>query len=120
MKGFSIFEYCYRDADNFKSWGQLLLDGVASERDIKSLTDRLESGEFFIAEQVGIPPLYESLWMLSSGPTNADHVWHQFQGLRLASEVEIDTVPHETLDHFLNQFASVKTWDLERSAHACQ
>ena len=31
MNGFSVFEYCYRDAANFKSWGQLLLEGIASE-----------------------------------------------------------------------------------------
>ena len=117
MNGFSVFEYCYRDAANFKSWGQLLLEGIASEHDAESITARLESGEFFIAEQVGVPPLYESLWILSHGPTDDDHVWHQFQGLRSVSEFEIGAILHGSVEDLLSRFKDVKMWNLERSPH---
>ncbi len=30
MVDFSIFEHCYRDADNYKAYGQLLLKGLVS------------------------------------------------------------------------------------------
>lgn len=118
MSGFSVFEYCYCDASNFKSWGRLLVDGIASPEDIAALSDRLESGEFFIAEQVGIPTLYEGLWELSNGQTGDDHVWHRFHDLRPAAESEIDEFPHGTLGDLLNRFKYVNAWKLESSCHA--
>ena len=33
MTQFSIFDYLYRDASNYKSWGSLLLEGRATEAD---------------------------------------------------------------------------------------
>ena len=62
MTEFSIFDYLYRDASNYKSWGSLLLEGSATKTDLELLRACLESGEFFISEQVGIPPLYAGLW----------------------------------------------------------
>lgn len=118
MGGFSVFEYCYCDAGNFKSWGRLLIEGIAKPEDISALADRLESGEFFIAEQVGIPPLYEGLWKLSNGPTVDDHVWHRFHDLRRATEGEIGNVRHGSVDDLLNRFRNVKAWKLGSSCHA--
>ena len=117
-KSFSVFEYCYCDAGNFKSWGQLLLKGVVKPVDISALSDRLESGEFFIAEQVGIPTLYEGLLKLSNGPTADDHVWHRFHDLRRAAESEIADVLHGSLDDLLNRFRNVNAWKLESSCHS--
>lgn len=90
---FSIFEYLYRDASNYKAWGKLLLSGTASENDVTTLQQYLDSKEFFIAEQVGIPALYKELWDLSDGPTNDDHAFHSFYELRPATDEEIATLP---------------------------
>lgn len=79
---FCIFEYLYRDASNYKVWGTLRLEGVANEIDRQVLVSKFESGEFFIAEQLGIPALYADLWEFSNGPTEDDHVWHTFHALR--------------------------------------
>ena len=78
----SIFEYLYRDSGNFKVWGALLLSGSSSREDEATLRNCLESEEFFVAEQVGIPVLYRELWALSGGPTSADHAFHEFIALR--------------------------------------
>lgn len=53
----TVFEYLYRDAGNFKTYGRVLLLGrdEAAEREIRAC---LEWGDQFVAEQVGIPALY--------------------------------------------------------------
>ena len=42
---FTIFEYLYRDASNYKVWGTLLLDGVANEIDLQVLGPVIEVSE---------------------------------------------------------------------------
>jgi len=117
MTEFSIFDYLYRDASNYKSWGSLLLEGRATEADIELLRARLESGEFFIAEQVGIPPLYAELWQFSDGPTENDHVWHTFHELRQANAEEIAGAPWGTVADFMARIKNVKIWNLTLSPH---
>ena len=57
-----VFEYLYRDASNYKAWGELLLSGMTSQNEIVALRTRLESDTYFVAEQVGLPALYQELW----------------------------------------------------------
>ena len=92
MATFSVFSYLYREASNYKASEQLLLKSAASAADIEILRQRFDSGEFFIAEQLGIPALYEELWAFSSGPTADDHVWHTFAELRPATADDL-TLP---------------------------
>ena len=47
---------------------------------------------FFVAEQVKLPTLYSQLWKYSNGPTIADHAFHEFSFLRLATENEITSL----------------------------
>ena len=55
------FEYLYRDAGNFKNWGEVVF---ANPRDvpveaIASMADRaLIDHSFFVASKVGVPDLY--------------------------------------------------------------
>jgi hypothetical protein len=59
---FSVIEYLYRDASNYKAWGELLIKGVFSETDINLLRSCLYDTEFFVPEEVSIPPLQYKLW----------------------------------------------------------
>jgi hypothetical protein len=93
MTELSIFDYLYRDASNYKSWGSLLLEGRATEAELERLRTQLNCDEFFIAEQVGIPALYAELWQFSDGPTEDDHVWHTFHELRQAEAEETSRRP---------------------------
>lgn len=88
-----VFEYQYRDASNHKAWGEILLSGVPSQIDIAALCACMESGECFVAEQVGIPSVYKELWDLSGGPTNDDQALHEFVALREATEDERKSLP---------------------------
>lgn len=85
---FCIFEYLYRDAGNYKSHGELLLEGSLQDDDIAEIRESLESEEYFIPEKVGIPELRSDLYEFSDGPTDDDHVFHEFVALRAATIVE--------------------------------
>lgn len=117
MIKFSVFDYCYRDASNYKAWGSLLLSGHVSEADVEDLRRHLNSGEFFIAEQLGIPPLYSELWELSGGQSVDDHVWHTFYDLRPATTDEINVSVFDTAKNLIAKIRLIKTWDETLSPH---
>jgi hypothetical protein len=114
-----VFEYLYRDASNYKAWGEILLSGIPSQDDMAAMRARLESGEYFVAEQVGIPTLYKELWDLSGGPTEDDHALHEFVALRVASEGERQSLPlFGELAGVLKSFQSVAKWDYSLSPNS--
>ncbi len=115
----TAFEYMYRDAGNFKAFGSVLLEGSVSEADQSIVESRLSSGEFFIAEQVDVPPLYAQLYRWSGGRTASDHCWHQFEGFRDLAEPPTDTsIPPSAID-FVARFAAVSAWNESLSPHFC-
>ncbi len=115
-KEYCVFEYLYRDASNYKAWGEVLLSGVPLPDDIVALRACLESSEYFVAEQVGIPAVYKELWDLSGGPTSDDHALHEFVALRLANEDERKTLPlFGELSSLLKTFQAVTKWDYSLS-----
>jgi len=69
---------------------------------------------------VNIPTLYSQLWKYSNGPTIAEHAFHEFSFLRLATENEIVSLDcwGETsvlLDAF--RLASQQSWGCSQSVH---
>ena len=113
----SVFEYLYRDASNYKAFGVLLLEGKASKPHRAKIVEVLDGGEFFVAEQVGVPTLYQELWKFSNGPTEDDHVWHTFVRLRAATNGDLQEVGWGTLDLLVEKGAAVKKWNLSLSPH---
>ncbi len=117
MAEYSIFDYMYRDASNYKSVGSLLLKGRVTEKKLATINASLSDDEFFIAEQVGIPPLYEELWKLSNGPTEDDHVWHTFNNLRKAHVDEIVGEPWGSVAELVARFKLINYWRQRLSPH---
>ncbi len=117
MTGLNIFEYCYRDAANYKVWGALLLQGTVTISDIEKLQSKLNAGEFFIAEQVGVPPLHAKLWQLSGGASVDDHVWHTFDALRPAAQDETAASIFDTVENLVAKFKAVNIWKESLSPH---
>lgn len=120
MNKYYVFEYLYRDADNFKAFGEILLYGEISEGYISEIESCLYASELFVAEQVNIPTLYSQLWKFSNGPTIADHSFHEFLSIRLATENEISSLDlwgetNVLLDRF--RVASQQSWDCYQSVH---
>lgn len=113
---YCIFDYMYRDGSNYKAWGSLLLSGEPAHEDVAALKACLESDEYFVAEQVGIPPVYKELWALSGGPTDDDHALHEFVALRAATEEEQKSMPlFGELSQLLKTFQAVNKWDYSLS-----
>ena len=117
MTKFSVFSYLYRDASNYKAYGQLLLKGTATAADVESLRQHFESREFFIAEQLGIPALCAELWAFSSGPISDDHVWHTFEGLKLATADDLTLPIFDTVKSLTKKIKSVVSWNEKLSPH---
>jgi len=114
----TAFDYMYRDAGNFKAFGTVMLEGGVSSADQKLIRCHLESGEFFIAEQVGVPPLYGELCKWSDGPTSDDHCWHEFVGVRLSNEPQ-DGTQSVSAREFVARFSAVEDWNECLSPQFC-
>ena len=113
---YCVFEYLYRDASNYKAWGGLLLIDIPSPSDIAALKTCLESDIYFVAEQVGIPAVYEELWNLSGGRTSDDHAVHEFVAFRAATANERKNFPlFGEFSSLLKTFQSVSKWDYSLS-----
>ena len=65
----TLIHYLYRDASNYKAHHEIIVRGEITFAD---LTPFLESGEFFIPSQIGLPDLQAQLGQ----PTDDDHAWH--------------------------------------------
>lgn len=91
-QGYSVLEYRYRDAANYKVEGRVLLTGSASAEELQAIRSRLETDDLFVAEQVGLPSLRHALWASSGShfDSDVDHAWHEFIGLRPAEENELN------------------------------
>lgn len=117
---YTAFEYMYRDASNYKAFGTILLTGIMAPADIRKLADSFEDYSLFVAEQVGIPVLYEQLYQYSDGPTDDDHAYHEFLLCRTATMKETRTLPlWGSAQDLLAAFRGAKgKWDVMLSPHA--
>lgn len=117
-KRYCVFVYQYGDSDSVSKPGRLLLSGayVADLQD--DMRAACESWEYFVAEQVGVPVLYSELYALSGGPTIDDVAFHEFVGLRLATDEEVSLLPvWDELNRFAARFCAVRYWDCRLSPH---
>ena len=120
MGDYYVMEYLYRDANNFKAFGQILLSGNIDEDYVSQIQSSLDFGEYFVAEQVNVPVLYSQLWQYSNGPTIADHAYHELSGFHRGDEHEIESIAlwgkaSDLLDSF--RLASQQSWDCSQSIH---
>lgn len=116
-KALSVFEYMYRDAGNYKAFGKIVLSGAHSADDVQAIASACESQLYFIAEQVGIVPLYEQLYEFSAGPTMDDHVFHEFVTLRDHSAEDGDATG-ATLESLIHRFhQAAHHWNYALSPH---
>lgn len=115
----TVFEYRYRDAGNFKATGTVALKGRADKPLVDAALASLQDGEFFIAEQLGVPPLYEQLYRWSGGPTAQDHCWHEFVAVRQVEDADAASkMPRlGSAQAFFEGMAGIRRWHGELSPH---
>ncbi len=117
MKNFSVFEYCYCDASNYKAWGAVLLSGAVTDAEMEILLNQFGPESHFIAEQLNIPALYAELWAFTNGPSDDDHVWHTFHALRPAAAQDMKTPVFCTHAELIQKVKEVNAWDETLSPH---
>lgn len=112
----TVFEYLYRDAGNFKTYGQLILGGRSPDAE-HAIRGCLDGGSHFVAEQIGIPSLCPEHWAsVGEGPSDLDHAYHEFVRLRAAIESDRSTAIWGSLEELLARMqGAAGQWDVTRS-----
>jgi hypothetical protein len=86
---FCVFEYMYRDAGNWKTFGSLLLKGSAVNVQ-DQIARYLDSGVYFVAEQIGVPSLCSAHFAdCGGGPIELDHAFHEYIEVRVAVQEDL-------------------------------
>lgn len=106
---YSVFEYLYRDAGNYKTHACVLLRGRALDEDLATIRLALDDGTF-IPARVGLPSLHEQHWRdCGSGfDDDLDHPLHEFDGLRVARPDDIgELVATSTVAQLAERFRAL-------------
>jgi hypothetical protein len=105
VEEYSVMEYLYRDASNYKEFGEILLKGIFSEKDIALIHSCMyDCGQFFIPEEIGVPPLQTRLWEKYGGPNEDDHQWHSIESIRIAETEDFNLPVWGTKQHLMQCF----------------
>lgn len=82
----TLLTYMYRDAHNYKRHGEVVVsnpDGLCVSQARKRIQASLDEGQYFIAEQLGLPVVFP--WKDAKAPADFnieyDHPWHEFVAL---------------------------------------
>ncbi len=111
MNTLCCLDYLYRDTGNFKRYGQVLLFGEATASVNNSIRKTLCEGERFIAEQVGLPPLYFTNSDNEYETESTDHVWHEFIQIRPANNNEINQPIFGDVIEITERFNKNQNWE---------
>lgn len=96
-------EYQYRDAGNFKNWGEIIFSNprnVAPEAVTRLAEEVLIDKEFFVASGAQVPDLHFPDW-----DPDLDHDWHQLMSFRSTDEAPNDS-QDRTIDEFMQALRS--------------
>ena len=92
------FHYLYRDASNYKQWGEVVFTGWAPALEPR-LVAALDGQEFFIADQVRLPELF-----FTGGPSNSDdHCFHEFDSFETTDAPAGDRY-QRSIDELVQEF----------------
>lgn len=113
MNSFVKFNYLYRDAGNYKSWGELTFsnpDGFDLDWIDKRLKSAFEQEILFIAHQINVPEVF----LYAKQDLNEDdHCFHEYDSVEAIDKfsTEIDA---RSVKHFLEQveIASASGWEV--------
>ena len=102
-------EYLYRDDANYKRFGGVLLSGAISPTDRALIESKMEMGELFVAEQVGLPSL-KAEWFAEGARLSADdNDWHWLVSI---SSVDDDGATLMKTSELVERFRTVATWQV--------
>lgn len=113
MSSFIQFNYLYRDAGNYKSWGEVLFsnpDDLTMEEIDSQMRSNFEEEILFIAHQINIPELF---LFTEQGLNDDDHCFHEYDSIELVERNE-KKFDGRSIKEFLQQikFASTSGWEV--------
>lgn len=91
----TVFNYLYRDGSNYKRWGSVVFAGTITDVLTQRFARSLESGEFFIADQLRLPEIFPDTWPIYAD----DHCWHAWAGFEAT-----DSSPNDPESRTIEQF----------------
>jgi len=92
----TVFNYLYRDGSNYKQWGSVVFAGTITDALTERFTRSLDSGEFFIADQLRIREVFPETWPIYAD----DHCWHEWAGFE-GSDSSPDDFSSRTIEEFV-------------------
>lgn len=100
-------KYMYRDADNYKDFTTVVVSGKITKEQIERIMAKLEDGENFIPEQLGLPA--NRLNDYAYDP----EVDHPYCELGDGNFEDTDSEPtiDMTVDELVAKFEAVEKWD---------
>jgi hypothetical protein len=105
----TLISYMYRDASNYKAHGEEVLQGTLTSEQKEAIIAKLEGGENFIPDQVGLEEVQEQL---TSFPSEDDHVWHELNEDDI-TDTQQDPTIQLTAEQLYQNFMAVEEWDVE-------
>ena len=101
------FNFMYRDASNYKYWGDVVFAGDIDDALSARLSRAFESTEFFIADQIGVREVFPTDWPLEQD----DHCWHTFVETEITNEPADDA---RTISQFISDVerARIQGWKI--------
>ena len=97
--------YMYRDASNYKQHGDAVFEGEITSEERRIFAKACDSGEFFIASQVGLPDLQTRA--IGFPDDTDDHVWSEIDGFELTE----DTAARGSIHEFIRSLDGIE-WDV--------
>ena len=100
------FEYLYRDAGNYKNWGEVVFSNPRSvSADIVTAMAEqvLIDCAFFVATKADVPDLH-----FADHDEDLDHGWHEVHAFRLTDDSPND-VRSRNIEEFIDSLRSAST-----------
>jgi hypothetical protein len=112
MNFFVKFNYLYRDAGNYKSWGEVIFsnpDGLNLGEIDRQLKLRFDQEILFVAHQINIPEVF----LYAEQNLNADdHCFHEYDSVEIIKMINSE-IDKRSITQFIKQveFASISGWE---------
>lgn len=102
----TLINYVYTDECNYKVYNEAVIKGEISLGEVSEIMDCLDSGEFFIPSQVGLPE--EKFPEV----TDADHPWFTLQSFELTEKPYDDGLDVKDVKDLVERFKKARgNWD---------
>lgn len=93
------FEYLYRDAGNYKQFGQIVIknpNGLDIKKINEDIRKKLIDGEYFYPKQIGVPKIE-----IYAFDPEMDHEWYEFLNFSISDETPTEDI---NVENFLEKF----------------